>query len=87
MRLLRMAVLSAKIGKGRSSNYAEIKNGTLPPPIKYGDTSCWPEHEIDVVVAARIAGKTDDEIRELVKEIVANRANALNEVLQRAPAA
>jgi hypothetical protein len=33
----------------------------------------WPEHEVDAVIEARIAGKTDDEIRELVRELEQRR--------------
>ncbi len=38
------------------------------------------KHEVLAVVAAQISGKTKDEIRLLVKELVAQRQNLLNEV-------
>jgi hypothetical protein len=40
----------------------------------------WPAHELDAIAAARIAGKSEDEIRALVKtprkDLVAARAQA-----------
>jgi hypothetical protein len=35
------------------------------------------------VIAAQISGKTDNEIREIVKQLVANRPNVLDELLAR----
>jgi prophage regulatory protein len=39
----------------------------------------WPAHEVATLNAARIAGKTDNEIRVLVLELEAARAAALSE--------
>jgi prophage regulatory protein len=33
----------------------------------------WPDYEVKAIAAARIAGKTDDQIRELVKVLHAKR--------------
>jgi prophage regulatory protein len=35
--------------------------------------SAWPEHEVAQVNAARIAGKSDAEIRKLVAQLVSQR--------------
>ena len=44
------------------------------PPIKQGKrSSAWPLSEVLAINRARIAGKTDDEIRSLVLELVAHR--------------
>ncbi len=65
----------------RSGIYAKIKAGLLPPPIKMGSRiSAWIESEVDAVVAARIAGKSDDEIRQLVKDLVAARKNITSDI-------
>lgn len=72
--ILRIRGLLARTGNKRSTAYDRIKKGLLPPPISIGGTnSGWPDNEIDAVNAARIAGKSDDEIRELVKSLVAAR--------------
>jgi len=34
----------------------------------------WPDYEVDAIITARIAGKTDEQIRELVKALHAKRA-------------
>jgi prophage regulatory protein len=60
---------------GDSSLYEHIRKGLFTPPIKTNkQTSAWPEHESDAIICARIAGASDDELRELVKQLVANRA-------------
>lgn len=51
-----------------------VTKGLLPPPVKFSaGTSRWPPYEIDAIEAARLAGSSDDDVRELVKEILANR--------------
>lgn len=46
----------------------------MTPPVLLGARSVgWPEHEIDAILLARIAGKTDAEIRELVAKLDAAR--------------
>ena len=42
--------------------------------MKTGRSSGWPAREVAALNAARIAGKSDAEIRELVADLVAERA-------------
>jgi len=59
---------------GKSQHYDDIQKGLFTPPVKIGSrASAWPEHEIASINAARIAGKSDDQIRQLVIELVADR--------------
>ncbi len=60
--------------RGRTNRYAAIADGLLPPPLKLGRMSRWPAHEIDAVIAAEIRGDTPDQIRQLVRDLVAARA-------------
>jgi prophage regulatory protein len=54
----------------RSTLYLRVKQGLLTPPVKLGDRcTVWPEHEIAAINAARLAQKSNDEIRELVKKL------------------
>lgn len=77
MNILRIPGSKAKSGKSRSTIYNEIKAGLWPKPVKLGPRSVgWPESEIDALNKARIAGKTDDEIRRLVIELEAARKDA-----------
>lgn len=62
---------------GDTKLYADVKSGLFPPQLKDGQKSLWIEDEVAAVIAARIAGKTDDEIRSLVVRLVAARQHAL----------
>ncbi len=66
----------------KTTLHLKIIDGVFPPSISLGDRAvAFVEHEVLAVVAAQIAGKTKDEIRFLVKELVAQRQNLLSEVL------
>ncbi|MEJ1381614.1 MAG: AlpA family phage regulatory protein [Candidatus Sedimenticola sp. (ex Thyasira tokunagai)] len=68
-KLIPLKAACDKAGYGKSKTYSDIGEGTFPEPVKRGRSSRWVEHEIDVVIKARIAGKTDDEIRVLVAKL------------------
>ena len=83
MRFIREAQLNEKTGQSNAKNRRDVQHGLLPPSIRYGLRNIvWPEHEIDAVIAARIAGKTDEEIREFVTKLVKARTKALDVELQ-----
>lgn len=68
--LLRLpAVLKAR-GRSRSSHYADIKRGLFTRQVDLG-VHCvgWPEHEVIALNQARIAGKSEAEIRALVRHL------------------
>jgi len=72
--LLPIPIAFSRLRKSRSGGYADIKAGLLPRPVKTGlRASCLPDDEVDAINRARIAGKTDDEIRALVLRLYANR--------------
>ena len=81
-KIIRIFDVKDKTGhKSNSSVYAQVADGTLSPPIKIGTRSSgWVEGEVDAVIAARIAGKTNDEIRILVRELVSKRADVYKNV-------
>lgn len=83
LRILRITPLKEKMGLGSSSVvYAHVNQGLLTPPFKIGlRASGWPEHEANAINAARMAGQTNDEIRELVKTLIAKRQQLANEFL------
>jgi prophage regulatory protein len=60
-------------GGGHSKLYAEIADGLWPPFVKFGTSSLQPEHEVNAMLAAIVAGATDDERRQLVKRLVEER--------------
>lgn len=79
MAILRMAAVKAETGhRSHASIYNAIKAGLFTRPVPIGQRSVgWPDDEVRAICAARIAGKTDDEIRELVNTLHAKRANCL----------
>ncbi len=79
MRLLRLQGpdgVCARLGHRPTTVYARVGDGTLPPPIKVGRNSVWVDYEIDAVVSAIIAGRTDEEICALVQALVGQRSAA-----------
>ncbi len=62
---------------GKTTLYAWQASGLITPGISLGLRSvAWPQHELDQIAAARIAGKSEEEIRALVCNLVAARADA-----------
>jgi len=61
-------------GRSRSAHYKDIKEGLFPHPVKIGSRAVGhPDNELAEMNAARIAGKSDDEIRDLVFKLEAAR--------------
>ena len=74
LHLIRLPVVCERTGLGVTSIYGRIREGVFPPPIKLtARASAWPEHEVDEIVRAIIAGRACDEIRALVRELVEQR--------------
>lgn len=77
MKLLKLPQVLGLTAKARSTHYNDIKDGLMTPPVKIGGENshsvAWPENEIICINAARIAGKSNDEIRKLVTRLVADR--------------
>ncbi len=78
--ILRRRDVSALTGKARSTLYADISRGIFPPPVKLGAKSVgWVASECYAINAARVAGKSDAEIKQLVADLVARRKDAMKE--------
>ena len=72
-----MPAVVKRTGRSRSSTYVDIGDGTCVPQVRIGPRAIgFPEHEIDAINAARVAGQTNDEIRVLVTRLVADRVKA-----------
>lgn len=72
---LRLPAVRARIGLSRSSIYLAVAQGTLPSQIRLSSRAVgFIEAEITEVIDARVAGKSDDDIRALVIDIKARRA-------------
>lgn len=63
-------------GLSRSTIYLRVSQGSYPRPIKLGARAVgWPYREVTAINAARMAGKTEDEIRILVLHLESARSN------------
>jgi prophage regulatory protein len=71
----RRSPATARFGISRSTWYAHIADGLLPPPVRVSARAVgWIDHELDAVAAARAANRSDEEIRDLVRTLVAARS-------------
>jgi prophage regulatory protein len=74
----RLPSVQRECGLGRSTIYLRIAQGLWTKPISLGGRAVgWPASETIALNAARIAGKTDDEIRALVQKLEAGRKGAV----------
>ena len=70
----RLKTLLTITGLSRSTIYLRISHGLFTKPTSLGGRAVgWPSNEITSLIAARIAGKTDKEIRDLVSQLEADR--------------
>lgn len=81
--ILRLPEVLRHRGRSRSSHYSDIKQRLFTRPIAIGVRAVgWPANEVAALNAARIAGKADEEIRDLVVKLEAARKNSGQEVLR-----
>ena len=73
--MYRLPQVKTETGLGRSSIYAQIKDGLWTRPIRLGLRAVgWPADECHAIIAARVAGRNGDEIRALVRDLEKARA-------------
>lgn len=79
MSILRMPAIKAETGhRSHASIYNAIKAGLFTKPVPIGARSVgWPDTEIFALNAARIAGQSDAQIRELVNRLHAKRTELI----------
>jgi prophage regulatory protein len=72
--IVRPSEMKALTGQAISSTYADAKKGLLPPPVKIGKrASGFIAREVAAVQQARIQGKSEDEIKQLVRNLIDQR--------------
>lgn len=72
--IFRLPAVKSESGYSRSTIYLRIAQGLWTKQVSLGPRSVgWPRHEVAALNAARIAGKTDEEIRALVVKLEAAR--------------
>lgn len=80
--LLRSPDARAVFGNLPTSTWHEwIANGLMVPGVSIGARSvAYPHHELQAIAAARIAGKSDVDVKALVQDLVAARASLAGKV-------
>ena len=75
MKMLRVPEINGHMGwRSATSLYNAVRTGLCTKPVKIGRRSvALPDYEVVEINTARISGKSDDEIRELVKRLHAER--------------
>ncbi len=72
--ILRIPAAKSQSGYSRSTIYLRISQGLWTKPVSLGPRAVgWPSNEIEALNAARISGKTDAQIRELVRSLHTKR--------------
>jgi prophage regulatory protein len=75
--ILRLPTVLRERGRSRSAHYLDIQEGLFTRPVPIGARAVgWPANEVAALNAARIASKTDDQIRALVMKLEAARKAA-----------
>jgi len=75
--IFRLPAVKTESGYSRSTIYLRISQGLWTKQVSLGPRCVgWPAHEVAALNAARIAGKSDDEIRVLVLKLEAARKAA-----------
>jgi prophage regulatory protein len=72
--ILRLPAIKTSTGLSRSTIYLRIAQGVFPKPVSLGGRAVgWPASEVTTLNAARISGKSNEEIRDLVVQLEADR--------------
>jgi prophage regulatory protein len=75
--ILRLPAVKSESGYSRSTIYLRIAQGLWTKQVSLGPRCVgWPAHEVGALNGARIAGKSDVEIRALVAKLEAARIQA-----------
>lgn len=75
--IFRLPAVKSESGYSRSTIYLRISQGLWTKQISLGPRCIgWPANEVTALNAARISGKTDAEIRDLVVKLEAVRKAA-----------
>lgn len=76
--LLRLPAVKAQSGYSRSTIYLRMSQGLWTKPVSLGARAvAWPAGDVAALNAARIGGRTDDQIRALVLKLEAGRLSVV----------
>lgn len=83
MAILRIdAVLTETGDRSKTTIYNRIKDGIFTKAVPIGQRVVgWPDYEVETIVAAQIAGQSNEQIRELVGQLHTQRAERFKALL------
>lgn len=74
LRILRINEVLQRQGLPKSTFYEKVKMQLMTAPVSLGARSVgWPEHEVDEINKALIAGANVDQIKQLVIQLTEQR--------------
>jgi prophage regulatory protein len=70
--IMRLKGVIDETGLSRSTIYLRMSNGVWPPVVKLGSGRAmgWPVREVDKMLEAMIAGKTERQLKALVTDLI-----------------
>ena len=76
MKILRLPSVKAEMGhRSDASIYNAIRAGLFPVGVQIGQRARgWPDYEVKAINSARIAGKSEEEIRNIVRGLYTKRS-------------
>ena len=85
MAMLRLPSVKTETGhRSDPSIYTKIRDGLFTKPVRVGQRSVgWPSEEVHAITAALIAGKSKEELRELVVSLHKQRTGFMVGQLER----
>ena len=76
--LIRRPTKLSLTGRSKSSNYNDEKEGLCIPPISIGARSiAYVRQEVEAVIQARIEGKSTEQIKAIVLELINQRTKSV----------
>lgn len=83
LKIIRRDTLMDRLGMKKTWLADNVASGLIPPPISLGSRAVgWLDHEINAVIAARAAHKSDEEVRDLVLALIDQRDFTANQTLE-----
>tara|TARA_R110001583_G_scaffold192360_1_gene358761 strand:- start:414 stop:692 length:279 start_codon:yes stop_codon:yes gene_type:complete len=83
LKIVRKPEIKLITGLSTTSQFEHIREGLLPRYINLGSRSVGLfEHECQTILAARAAGKSDDDLKLIVKALIKQREQSANNLLK-----
>ncbi|HCH5588344.1 TPA: AlpA family phage regulatory protein [Vibrio parahaemolyticus] len=78
--LLPKTEVLARLSYSKSTLHSRIAMGLMTPPVNLGGRKvAWPEHEIQLIIAATIKAQSSNEIAQCVNQLIAERNSLIHE--------